>query len=161
MRIPFLRLASSLAGKNIWQPDVATNLSVQCPLATTLNHTTSNWVSSVTLVSRLKERLLSLKSSGVWPFSNWTFLQLNVVFFYNHVIIFCLPPTEISTSILQPGQPALGDCLLFQRVKGGWKKKRSFYAVRLTVRGEGGSDPSALTVSKCENFGPISPIIKW
>ena len=49
------------------------DLSVQCPSATTLNHTTSNWVSSVTLVSRLKERLLSLKSSGVWPFSNWTF----------------------------------------------------------------------------------------
>ena len=28
-------------------------------------------------------------------------------------------------------------------------------------KGGGGLAPSALTVSKCENFGPIFPIIKW
>ena len=38
-------------------------------------------------------------------------------------------------------------------------KKNCLFTVRLTVRG--GSAPSALTVSKCENFGPIFPIIKW
>ena len=34
--------------------------------------------------------------------------------------------------------------------KGGRKKKNGLFTVRLTVRG--GSAPSALTVSKCENF---------
>ena len=38
-------------------------------------------------------------------------------------------------------------------------KKNGLFTVRLTVGG--GSAPSALTVSKCENFGPIFPIIKW
>ena len=39
-------------------------------------------------------------------------------------------------------------------------KKNVFFTVRLTMRG-GGVSPSALTVRKCENFGPIYPIIKW
>ena len=44
----------------------------------------------------------------------------------------------------------------------GSRKKNGLFTVRLTVRGGGGgSAPSALTVSKCENFGPIVPIIKW
>ena len=38
-------------------------------------------------------------------------------------------------------------------------KKNGLFTVRLTVRG--GIGPSALTVSKCEKFGPIFPIIKW
>ena len=38
-------------------------------------------------------------------------------------------------------------------------KKNGLFTVRLTVRG--GISPSALTVSKCENFGPIFSIIKW
>ena len=41
------------------------------------------------------------------------------------------------------------------------KKTNGLFTVRLTVRGGGWSAPSALTVSKCENFGPIFPIIKW
>ena len=45
-------------------------------------------------------------------------------------------------------------CLLREVVK-----KNGLFTVRLTVRG--GISPSALTVSKCENFGPIFPIIKW
>ena len=45
-------------------------------------------------------------------------------------------------------------------------KKRSFYSQADRkgygqADGKGGSAPSALTVSKCENFGPIFPIIKW
>ena len=39
------------------------------------------------------------------------------------------------------------------------KKKRSFYVQADRKGGEGGSAPSALTVSKCENNGPISPFI--
>ena len=36
------------------------------------------------------------------------------------------------------------------------KKKNGLFTVRLTVRGGGrGSAPSALTVSKCENFDPL------
>ena len=31
-------------------------------------------------------------------------------------------------------------------------KKNGYFTVRLTARGGGGSAPSALTVSKCENF---------
>ena len=44
----------------------------------------------------------------------------------------------------------------------GVTKKRSFYGQADRKGGEGGgggSAPSALTVSKCENFGPIFPII--
>ena len=37
--------------------------------------------------------------------------------------------------------------------------KNGLFTVRLTIRGVG-SAPSALTVSKCGNFGPIFPIIK-
>ena len=33
--------------------------------------------------------------------------------------------------------------------------KNSLFTVRLTVRGVGGSAPSALTISKCENFDPF------
>ena len=40
-------------------------------------------------------------------------------------------------------------------------KNNGLFTVRLPVRGEGGSAPSALTVIKCENIGPISPFIKW
>ena len=40
------------------------------------------------------------------------------------------------------------------------KKKRSFYG-QADRKGGAGSALSALTVSKCENFGPIFPIIKW
>ena len=36
----------------------------------------------------------------------------------------------------------------------GSHKKSGYFTVRLTVRG-GGSAPSALTVSKCENFDPF------
>ena len=43
---------------------------------------------------------------------------------------------------------------------GESSKKGGIFTVRLTVRG-GWSAPSALTVSKCEHFGPIFPIIKW
>ena len=43
--------------------------------------------------------------------------------------------------------------------------KNGLFTVRLTVRGVGagreGSVPPSLTVSKCENFGPIFLIIKW
>ena len=39
--------------------------------------------------------------------------------------------------------------------------KNGLFTARLTVRGGGGSAPLALTVGKCENFGPIFPIIKW
>ena len=42
----------------------------------------------------------------------------------------------------------------------GVVKKRSFYGQADRKCG-GGSAPSALTVSKCENFGPIFPIMKW
>ena len=42
--------------------------------------------------------------------------------------------------------------------KGSRQKKRSFYG---QADRKGGSAPSALTVSKCENFGQIFPIIKW
>ena len=41
------------------------------------------------------------------------------------------------------------------------RKKRSFYGQADRKGGEGGSAPSALAVSKCENFGPIFPIKKW
>ena len=53
-----------------------------------------------------------------------------------------------------------GKVKIFTNAKGSRQKKRSFYGqpVKLTVRG--GSPPSALTVSKCENFGPIFSIIK-
>ena len=40
----------------------------------------------------------------------------------------------------------------------------STYFEKITQHPErkgGGAAPSALTVSKCENFGPIFPIIKW
>ena len=36
--------------------------------------------------------------------------------------------------------------------------KNIYFTVRLTVRGEGGSAPSALTVSKFENFDPF---VQW
>ena len=38
--------------------------------------------------------------------------------------------------------------------KGGRQKKRSFY-------GQADRKGGGLIVSKCENFGPIFPIIKW
>ena len=41
------------------------------------------------------------------------------------------------------------------------KKKRYFYGQADRKGGRGGSAPLALTVSKCENFGPIYSIIKW
>ena len=44
------------------------------------------------------------------------------------------------------------------KIKGSRKKKQSFYG-QADRKGEG-SAPSALTVSKCENFGQIFPIIK-
>ena len=40
--------------------------------------------------------------------------------------------------------------------KGSHQKKPGYFTVRLTVRGEGRSAPSALTVSKCENFDIFS-----
>ena len=45
-----------------------------------------------------------------------------------------------------------------QKTFRGVVKKRIFYG---QADRKGGSAPSALTVSKCENFGPIFPIIKW
>ena len=39
------------------------------------------------------------------------------------------------------------------------QQKNGLFMVRLTVRG--GTAPSALTVSKYENFGLFFPIIKW
>ena len=44
--------------------------------------------------------------------------------------------------------------------KGSRQRKTSFYGQADRKGGEG-SAPSALTVSKCGNFGPIFPIIKW
>ena len=53
-------------------------------------------------------------------------------------------------------------CLvLTMGAKGGRKKTRSFYGQADRKGGREGSAPSALTVSKCEHFGPIFPIIKW
>ena len=47
-------------------------------------------------------------------------------------------------------------CPFCHKVRGVVKKNNGLFTVRLTVRGgRGGSALLALTISKCENFGPI------
>ena len=55
--------------------------------------------------------------------------------------------------------PNIGAQTILNNIRGV-VKKHEYFTARLTVR-VGGSAPSALTVSKCENFGPIFPIINW
>ena len=49
---------------------------------------------------------------------------------------------------------------LTDSLRGVVKKNQYFYG-QADHKGWGGSAPSALAVSKCENFGPIFPITKW
>ena len=69
--------------------------------------------------------------------------------FWGHCVIVCISHVDI-----------LKICP--QHLRGVIKKNNGLFTVRLTVRGgEGGSATSALTVSICENIGPISPLLKW
>ena len=70
------------------------------------------------------------------------------------------PPETLPKAVVSISHRKEGRKNRHVTVRAVVKKKRSFYG-QADRKGWGVGGPSALTVSKCENFGPIFPIIKW